>query len=71
MPRPMKIFRTILETEYGAFLVHAKHENQKVLDIALHPTLDDMIFGKLEIDIGLLKPFVERVEKLLVEADIS
>ena len=67
----MKIFRTILETEYGAFLVHATHENQKVLDIALHPTLKDMIFPALDIEICLLKDFVDRVEKLLVEADIS
>lgn len=67
----MKIFRTILETEYGAFLVHAKHENQKVLDISLHATLDDMIFPPLDIEMCLLKDFIERVEKLLVEADIS
>lgn len=67
----MKIFRTILETEYGAFLVHAKHENQKVFEITLHPTLDDMIFPALDIEMCLLKDFVERVEKLLVEANIT
>lgn len=66
----MNIFRTILETEYGAFLVHATHENQKVLDITLHPTLDDMIFPALDIEICLLKDFVERVENLLIEANI-
>jgi hypothetical protein len=67
----MKVFRTILGTEHGAFLVHAKHENQKVLDIALHPTLGDMIFGKLEIEMCMLKEFVDRVEKLMIEADVS
>jgi hypothetical protein len=69
MLQTMKIFQTILETESGIFFANVKHENEKVLDMKLHPVIDELIFPPLLIEIGMLGDFVARVEKMLASLE--
>lgn len=69
MPQTMKIFQTILETESGIFFANVEHENEKVLDIKLHPVIDGLIFPPLLIEICMLGEFVARVEKMLASLE--
>jgi hypothetical protein len=65
----MKIFQTILETEYGTFFANVWHEGEKVLDMKLHPVLDDLIFPPLLTEMCMLGEFVARVEKMLASLE--
>ena len=61
----MNIFQTALETERGIFFANVRHENEKVLDMKLHPVIDDLIFPPLLTEMAMLGEFVARVEKML------
>ena len=64
----MKIFRTILETEYGAFLVHAIHEESKVQVMRVHEVdADGMVGHRVPIHQEMLGELKEKIEKVLSE----
>lgn len=65
----MKIFQTSLETEHGIFFANVRHENEKVLDMKLHPVIDGTIFPPLLTEMAMLGEFVARVEKMLASLE--
>lgn len=54
-----------METEHGIFFANVEHENEKVLDMKLHPVIDGLIFPPLLTEMCMLGEFVARVEKML------
>ena len=65
----MKILQTLLKTERGIFFANVRHENEKVLDMKLHPVIDGLIFPPLLVEMCMLGEFVERVEKMLASLE--
>ena len=45
----MKIFRSILETKAGKFLVDARHENKKLSLLNIHPVVDGVVWAALPL----------------------
>jgi len=70
LSQPMKIFRTILETEHGLYLVHATTEEKKIVDVALHLVFDGFVCPRFEIPMGLIQEFVDRTEQLIDENNL-
>lgn len=68
MPRPMNIFRTILDTDLGNFLVDAIHEESKVQVMRVHQVDDDGTIGhRVPIDQEMLGELKQKIEKVLLE----
>lgn len=64
----MNIFRTILDTDLGNFLVDAIHEESKVQVMRVHQVDDDGTIGhRVPIDQEMLVELKQKIEKVLLE----
>lgn len=45
----MKIFRSILETPHGKFLVDAEHEGGELNVLKIHPVVDGIVWASLPL----------------------
>lgn len=64
----MNIFRTILDTDLGNFLVDAIHEESKVQVMRVHQVDDDGTIGhRVPIDQEMLAELKQKIEKVLLE----
>lgn len=64
----MNIFRTILDTDLGNFLVDAIHEESKVQVMRVHQVDDDGTIGhRVPIDQETLSELKQKIEKVLSE----
>jgi len=62
----MNILQTIIETESaGEFFVVAEHEENKIVDLRVHPIKNEMVGGALSYTIKELPALVEELEKAL------
>ncbi len=64
----MNIFRTILDTDLGNFLVDAIHEESKVQVMRVHQVDNDGTIGhRVPIDQEMLSELKQKIEKVLSE----
>ena len=64
----MNIFRTILDTDLGNFLVDAIHEESKVQVMRVHQVDNDgTIEHRVPIDQEMLSELKQKIEKVLSE----
>jgi hypothetical protein len=68
LSQAMNIFRTILDTDLGNFLVDAIHEESKVQVMRVHQVDNDGTIGhRVPIDQEMLSELKQKIEKVLSE----
>lgn len=60
-----KIFQTLLETDLGQFLVHAEHDNSKVMSLKVYPISDGVVGEVSPFGMHELPDVVKKIEQVL------
>jgi hypothetical protein len=63
----MNLFRTLLATEEGDFLVLAEHDNSKVMSLRAFPISHGVVGEALPFGAGELGEVVKQIEQVLAE----
>jgi hypothetical protein len=64
----MNLFQFIEDVEAGQFFVSAVHDGSNVINIAIYPVVDDIVYPALLMDLQAMQPLIEMIEGKLAEA---
>jgi hypothetical protein len=64
----MNLFQFVENVEAGQFFVSAVHDGSNVINIAIYPIVDDIVYPALLMDLQAMQPLIEMIEGKLAEA---
>jgi hypothetical protein len=63
----MNLFQLIQDVDMGKFFVSAVHDENKVINVAIHPIVDGLVYPALLMDLEAMQPLIDMIEGKLVE----
>lgn len=64
----MKIFRSILESPQGTFLVDAEHDGEKLGLLKIHPVIDGIVWASLPLcQLKNVRVLIDQLERMIPE----
>ena len=64
----MNLFQFIEDVEAGQFFVSAVHDGSNVINIAIYPIVDSIVYPALLMELQSMQPLIDMIERKLVEA---
>jgi hypothetical protein len=64
----MNLFQFVEDVEAGQFFVSAVHDGSNVINIAIYPIVDDIVYPALLMELQSMQPLIDMIERKLVEA---
>jgi hypothetical protein len=65
LQKKMNLFQTLLDSDLGQFLVHAEHDNSKVMSLKVYPIFDGVVGKALPHDMSEFSGVVKTIEEVL------
>jgi len=64
----MNLFQFVEDVEAGQFFVSAVHDGSNVINIAIYPVVDSIIYPALLMELESMQPLIDMIEGKLAEA---
>ena len=64
----MNLFQFVEDVDMGQFFVSAVHDGSNVINIAIYPIVDSIIYPALLMELQSMQPLIDMIERKLVEA---
>lgn len=65
LQKKTNLFQTLLDSDLGQFLVHAEHDNSKVMSLKVYPISDGVVGEASPFGMHELPDVVKKIEQVL------